>query len=75
MHRTRIKRITLAVLCVTPLLRERCSKGSCRSRSARRLSLPRSASSSPLPVFIEADRLEARGEKEAEAEGNVRLRR
>jgi LPS-assembly protein len=73
MHRTRINRITFALLCAMPV-----------SAHAQQGLVPKPQRPSGLvapgdrasgPVFIEADRLDARGEDEAEATGNVRLRR
>src|SRR5688572_29026987 len=79
MHRIRRKHITLAVLCALPLAAKaedaaKPGEGIQLKPSRSLLSLP-AAREEPVPVFIEADRLEGETEKEARAEGNVELRR
>jgi LPS-assembly protein len=74
MQRTPIKRITYAVLCAAPLASFAAEEGITLKPQRSLLSLP-AARDEPTPVFIEADRLEGVGEKEARAEGNVQLRR
>src|SRR4051812_25734046 len=74
MHRTPTKRITLAVLCAMPLAALAQEEGIRLKPQRSLLTLPASREE-PTPVFIEADRVEGRGDKEAEAEGNVVLRR
>src|SRR5687768_6013049 len=73
MHRIPIKRITLAVLCAAPMAAS-AQEGITLKPQRSLLSLP-AAREEPVPVFIEADRLEGHTEKEAQAEGNVQLRR
>src|SRR5829696_8696525 len=74
MQRTPIKRITFAVLCATPIASFAAEDGISLKPQRSLLSLP-AAREEPIPVFIEADRLEGTTEKEAKAEGNVQLRR
>jgi LPS-assembly protein len=73
MHRIPIKRITLSVLCAMPMA-SAAQEGIALKPQRSLLSLP-AARDEPVPVFIEADRLEGHNEKEAQAEGNVQLRR
>jgi LPS-assembly protein len=74
MHRIPIRRVTLAVLCVTPIAAVAAEDGIALKPQRSLMSLP-AAREEPVPVFIEADRLEGTTEKEAHAEGNVQLRR
>ena len=86
MQRTPIKRITYAVLCAAPIAALAADEGPAlqaqrQSEDGIILKPQRSLMSLPVtreeptPVFIEADRLEGVGDKEARAEGNVQLRR
>ena len=74
MHRIPINRITLAVLCAAPMAASAAEDGIALKPQRSLLSLP-AARDEPVPVFIEADRLEGHTEKEAQATGNVQLRR
>ena len=74
MHRIPIKRVTLAVLCTIPMVASAAEEGLILKPQRSLLPLP-AAREEPVPVFIEADRLEGQTEKEARAEGNVQLRR
>jgi LPS-assembly protein len=74
MQRTPIRRITFAVLCATPIATFAADEGIILKPQRSLLSLP-AARDESTPVFIEADRLEGTTEKEAKAEGSVRLRR
>ena len=79
MHRTPRKRITFAVLCALPLAAH--AEEAVKPEDGLKLKPQRSLMSIPpareesVPVFIEADRMSGHTEKEAEAEGNVHLRR
>ena len=73
MHRTPIRRLTLAVICALPAAAG-AQEGIRLKPERSLLSLP-AAREEPVPVFIEADKLQGHGEKEAQAEGNVQLRR
>ena len=72
MHRTRIIRITLALLCALPLAANAQQGLVPKPQRPLGMAPPGDRTS---PVYIEADRLEGRGENEAEATGNVQLRR
>jgi LPS-assembly protein len=78
MHRTSRTRITLAVLCALPLAskaQEGATQDSIKLKpELSLLALPPRTEES-VPVFIEADRLRGHTETEADAEGNVELRR
>jgi LPS-assembly protein len=74
MQRTPIKRITFAVLCAAPIATLAAEQGIALKPQRSLITLP-AAREEPVPVFIEADRIEGTTEKEATAEGNVRLRR
>src|SRR4051812_20018778 len=73
MQRTPIKHTALVALCALPIAAA-AEEGIALKPQLSLLSLPASAEE-PVPVFIEADRLEGRNEQEAHAEGNVQLRR
>ena len=79
MHRTPRKRISLAVLCALPLAAQ--AEEAIKPEAGIQLKPARSLLSLPgareesVPVFIEADKLQGHADKEAEAEGNVQLRR
>jgi LPS-assembly protein len=73
MHRTRITRITFALLCAMPVSAH-AQQGLVPKPQRPSGVVPPGDRAAP-PVFIEADRLDARGENEAEATGNVQLRR
>jgi LPS-assembly protein len=76
MHRTRTARITLAVLCLVPLVpvAAHAEEGIQLKPQRSLLSLP-PARDEPAPIFMEADRVQGHAEKETEAEGNVSMRR
>jgi LPS-assembly protein len=74
MHRIPITRITYAVLCAMPIASFAAEEGIALKPQRSLLSLP-AARDEPIPVFVEADRVEGTGEKEVQAEGNVVLRR
>ncbi len=73
MQRTRIRRITFAVLCVVAPAAY-ADEGIRLKPQLSLLTLP-PARDEPAPLFMEADTLRGHSEKETEAEGNVRLRR
>jgi LPS-assembly protein len=73
MHRTRITRITFALLCAMPI-QANAQQGLVPKPQRPSGVVPPGDRASP-PIHIEADRLDARGENEAEATGNVHLRR
>jgi LPS-assembly protein len=84
MHRIPIKRITLAVICAVPMLAAAADDGATPTLTVaddgitlkpQRSLLALPPRDEPVPVFIEADRLEGHTDKEAQAEGNVQLRR
>ena len=74
MQRTRIRRITLAVVCVAPLAAAAAEEGIQLKPERSLLTLP-PARQEPAPLFMEADTVRGHSEKETEAEGNVRMRR
>ena len=73
MHKLPIIRITLAVSCALPVAA--AAQEGLQLKPQRALGLTPPTDSEKLPVFLEADRLRGVGEKELEAEGNVKLRR
>ena len=73
MLRTLIRGITLAVLCALPYTAA-AQESLTLKREYRLMSLS-AASDEATPVFIEADRIRGHTDREAQAEGNVRLRR
>ena len=73
MHRIRMRRITLAVLCVVPMAAT-AEEGIRLKPQRSLLSLP-PAKDEAAPIFMEADRLQGHAEKETEAQGNVHVRR
>ncbi|MES2564658.1 MAG: LptA/OstA family protein, partial [Pseudomonadota bacterium] len=70
---TPVRRITLAVMCAFPLASPAAEGLKLKPQGS--LLAPPPAQPTPAPVFIEADRLQGYSEKEAQAEGNVKLRR
>ncbi|MGZ8266033.1 MAG: LPS-assembly protein LptD [Burkholderiales bacterium] len=73
MQRNRITRITFAVACAVPLTAN--AQEGIALKPQRSLITLQPSHGDPPPAFIEADKLEGHSEKEAEASGNVRLRR
>ena len=71
MHKLKLQRISLAVLCALPARGAARRRGSSSSRSRTLLLLPPPPSEDELPVFLEADTLRGHAENEIEAEGNV----
>jgi len=72
MHKPRIKRICLAVLCSLPLAAA-AQEGLTLKPQPSLMLIPPSGTE-PLPLFIEADKIQGRNDRETEAEGDVRLR-
>ncbi len=73
MHKPRIKRICLAVLCSLPLAA--AAQEGLKLKTQPSLMLIPPSSTEPLPLFIEADKIQGRNDQETEAEGDVRLRK
>ena len=73
MHRRRLTVAALAFICALPIAAE-AEEGIELKPQRSLLSLP-PVRDEPAPVFMEADTLRGRGDKEAEAEGNVQFRR
>jgi len=68
-----MKRVFLAILCVTPLATG--AETGIKLRMQRTLTTTPAASEENVPVFLEADRLQGHSGKETEVEGRVQLRR
>lgn len=73
MHKPRIKRTCLAILCSLPLAAVAQEGLKLKPQPALMLIPPSTAES--VPLFIEADQIRGRNDKETEAEGDVRLRK
>ena len=73
MPHTRKTRIAVAVLCALPLLAG-AEQGLSLKRQPFLLPLPPDIAD-PVPLFIEADRLQGTQDRETDAEGNARLRK
>jgi LPS-assembly protein len=73
MHRIRISRISLAVVCAIPVMAN--AQQGLKLTPQRGLLTMTPAQEASTPVFIEADQLQGQSETEAEASGAVRLRR
>ncbi len=72
MHKFRIMRITLAVLCAMPLTA--AAQVGLKLKTQPSLILIPPSNTDEVPLFIEADNLRGRNDKETEADGDVRLR-
>jgi len=73
MHKFRIMRITLAVLCALPLAA--AAQEGLKLKSQPSLILIPPSNTDEVPLFIEADTLRGRNDKETEAEGDAKLRK
>ena len=73
MHKPRIKRICLAVLCSLPLAA--AAQEGLKLKTQPSLILIPPSDAEPVPLFIEADKLQGHNDRETEAEGDVRLRK
>lgn len=73
MHKFRIMRITLAVLCALPLAV--AAQEGLKLKPQPSLILIPPSNTDEVPLFIEADILRGRPDKETEAEGDVKLRK
>lgn len=73
MHKLRIKRICLAVLCTLPLAA--AAQEGLKLKPQRSLILIPPSNTDAVPLFIEADKIQGHNDKETEAEGDVRLRK
>jgi LPS-assembly protein len=73
MHRPPIKSITLAVLCALPLVAG--AQEGLKLKSQPSLILLPPTLKEDVPLFLDADRLRGHGDRETEAEGDVRLRK
>ena len=68
-----MKRASLAILCALPLAAG--AESGLQLKLDRKLEIPLPAPEESTPTFLEADRVQGHVEKDAEAEGGVRLRR
>ena len=73
MHKFRIMRITLAVLCALPLAA--AAQEGLKLKPQPSLILIPPSNTDAVPLFIEADTIRGRNDKETEAEGDVKLRK
>lgn len=73
MHKFRIMRISLAVLCALPLAA--AAQEGLKLKSQPSLILIPPSNTDEVPLFIEADTLRGRNDKETEAEGDAKLRK
>ena len=73
MHKLKIKRISLAVLCALPMAAG--AQQGLKLKSQPTLTLVPPATEEEVPLFLEADRLQGHNDRETEATGNVRLRK
>ncbi|HXF67821.1 MAG TPA: LPS-assembly protein LptD [Burkholderiales bacterium] len=73
MHKLRITRISLAVLCALPLAAGAQQGLKLKAQPALIPIAP--TLKEEVPVFLEADRLQGHQDRETEAQGNARLRR
>src|SRR5688572_15961800 len=74
MHRRRISRVALALLCALPIAAAAAEEGIQLKPQRFLLTLP-PVRDEPAPVFMEADTLRGVGDTMTEAEGNVVMRR
>ena len=73
MHKPRIKRICLAVLCSLPLAA--AAQEGLKLKPQPSLILIPPSNQDPVPLFIEADKIQGHHDKETDSEGDVRLRK
>jgi LPS-assembly protein len=73
MHKLRLTRLSLAVLCALPLAAG--AQQGLKLKTQPTLTLLPPALEERLPIFLEADRLQGHQDRETEAEGDARLRR
>lgn len=73
MHKPEIRRITLAVLCTLPIAAGADQGLKLKSQPSLLLIPP--SLKEPVPLFLEADRLQGHNDRETEALGDVRLRK
>jgi LPS-assembly protein len=73
MHKIKITRLTLAVLCALPLAVT--AQEGLKLRPQPQLMPMQPSSTDEVPLFIDADKIRGHSDKETEAEGDVRLRK
>ena len=73
MHKPQIKRICLALLCV--LAQAAAAQEGLKLKSQPTLILIPPTNKDPVPLFIEADKIQGHNDKETDSEGDVRLRK
>lgn len=73
MHKFNIKRLTLAVLCALPLAAT--AQEGLRLRPQPQFVPVQPSSNEEVPLYIDADKIRGHGDRETEAEGDVRLRK
>lgn len=73
MHKLKIKRISLAVLCALPMAAG--AQQGLKLKTQPTLTLVPPAVEEEVPLFLEADRLQGHNDRETEATGNARLRK
>jgi LPS-assembly protein len=73
MHKPQIKRICLALLCV--LAQAAAAQEGLKLKSQPTLILIPPTNKDPVPLFVEADKIQGHNDKETDSEGDVRLRK
>ena len=68
-----MKRVFIAILCALPFATG--AQTGLQLKMQRNMQLVPAAPDESVPLFVEADRIEGHAERDAEAQGNVRLRR